>query len=643
MLKQLITLLFISVFIAACSDNGSSSDSAAPVTQPPPPPANTTSYSIELTPLQVIGNNDSNTSAVTTTATATASLTIDEDDNSLTGSITGLTADTVSLRAGFAGETGDLLFDLDADGNNQWSIPPNTVLSQGELDQFNEGSLFLQASTTAQPQGILRGQILINDVNLLRVELAAIQTVSLVSSTAIGTGYVTYDSVTGDAIAHVNGVGIDDAVAAHIHNAIAGVNGPVELGLTKDTGDLGHWFSDSVILDQGQMDKLNSAELYFNIHTPANPSGEIRGQIIPDNIEVIFTELSGDSVVTAGSGGVTTTARGVAATTLLAATQTATTIINTSAIDDASSATLNQAPAGQNGPSIVDFTQDSVDLFRWTAENFAFNTVQFTALANQGLYFSITSPAQPNGELRGQLISNTSNQAPTNSALQISSTDPASGTLLAALPTTISLTFNRDILASSVSSGVITLTASGDDASFGEANDVVITGITSSVSNNIVSLDLIGIVVSDDVFQISIADNSITDLEGIILDGDNDGNAGGVFTSNFNVETPSTATLSNIQSSVFTPTCSGCHGGATPSAGLNLSAGQTFSNTVNVNSVEVGSLLRIAPNDPDNSYLVQKVEGSAAVGARMPLGGAPLDSALIQTIRQWISEGALDN
>lgn len=640
MLKQLTTLLFISGFIVACSDNGSSSDTTPPP-PPPPPPANTTTYSIELTPLQVIGNNASNSSTVTTSVTA--SITIDADDNSLTGSIMGLTADNVSLRAGFAGEVGNLLFNLDDDGNNQWSIPPNTVLSQSELDNFNEGSLYLQASTAAQSQGILRGQILIDNISLLRVEVGAIQTASLVSSSAIGTGYITYDSVTGDAIAHINSVGVDDASAAHIHNAIAGLNGPVEIPLTQDTGELGHWFSDPVVLDQVQMDKLNSAEFYFNIHTPANPTGEIRGQISPSEIDVVFTELTGDTVVTAGSGGVTTMAKGVAATTLIPATQTATMIINTSAIDDASSTTLNQAPAGQNGPSILDFVQDSVDLFRWTAEDFVFSAVQFTALENQGLYFTVNSPAQPDGELRGQLISNTSSQASTNSALQITSTTPASGTLLTELPTTVSLTFNRDILASSLSSGVITLTASGGDASFGEANDVAITGFASSVSNNIISLDLTGIVVSDDVFQVSISDNTITDNEGIILDGDSDGNPGGVFTSNFNVETPSTATLSFIQSNVFTPICAGCHGGATPRAGLTLTAGQAFGNIVNVNSTQVNSLFRIAPNDPDNSYLVQKIEGSAAVGGRMPLGGAPLDPALIQTIRQWVSEGAQNN
>lgn len=53
------------------------------------------------------------------------------------------------------------------------------------------------------------------------------------------------------------------------------------------------------------------------------------------------------------------------------------------------------------------------------------------------------------------------------------------------------------------------------------------------------------------------------------------------------------------------------------------------------------ALLRVAPGDPDSSYLVQKIEGSAAVGARMPIGRPPLDAEAITLIRQWIAAGAL--
>jgi hypothetical protein len=62
-----------------------------------------------------------------------------------------------------------------------------------------------------------------------------------------------------------------------------------------------------------------------------------------------------------------------------------------------------------------------------------------------------------------------------------------------------------------------------------------------------------------------------------------------------------------------------------------------------VASLEVGALNRVTPGDPDNSYVIQKLEGTAAVGARMPQGGPFLDQATIDMIRQWITDGAANN
>jgi hypothetical protein len=61
---------------------------------------------------------------------------------------------------------------------------------------------------------------------------------------------------------------------------------------------------------------------------------------------------------------------------------------------------------------------------------------------------------------------------------------------------------------------------------------------------------------------------------------------------------------------------------------------------VNTSSVEVPSLKRVLPGNPDQSYLIQKLEGHAAVGAQMPLGMPPLPQSTIDVIRQWIANGA---
>ena len=95
-----------------------------------------------------------------------------------------------------------------------------------------------------------------------------------------------------------------------------------------------------------------------------------------------------------------------------------------------------------------------------------------------------------------------------------------------------------------------------------------------------------------------------------------------------------------IQNTIFTPVCTVCHSGAQAPQGLRLDAGNSYAMLVDVPSVEVPTLRRVAPGDAGNSYLVQKIEGRAAVGDQMPLGGPSLDTEQIDLIRQWIAAGA---
>jgi len=106
------------------------------------------------------------------------------------------------------------------------------------------------------------------------------------------------------------------------------------------------------------------------------------------------------------------------------------------------------------------------------------------------------------------------------------------------------------------------------------------------------------------------------------------------------------ATLTNVQASIFTPSCalSGCHLGSSAQQGLDLSAGQAFDNLVGVASRERPNLMRVDPGDPEASYIVHKIEGRADIaGQRMPLNMAMLSPDQIQLIRDWIADGAQDN
>ncbi len=102
-------------------------------------------------------------------------------------------------------------------------------------------------------------------------------------------------------------------------------------------------------------------------------------------------------------------------------------------------------------------------------------------------------------------------------------------------------------------------------------------------------------------------------------------------------------TFESIQANVFTPICTACHVGAAAPEGLILDAANSYGLLVNVSSVQAPDLLRVNPGNPNDSYLIMKLEGTAAVGARMPDGGPPLPQSDIDVIRHWIIEGAMQN
>jgi hypothetical protein len=102
-----------------------------------------------------------------------------------------------------------------------------------------------------------------------------------------------------------------------------------------------------------------------------------------------------------------------------------------------------------------------------------------------------------------------------------------------------------------------------------------------------------------------------------------------------------TALFSQIQESVFAAFCIQCHQGAAAPLGLRLDGGNSYAMLVGVASAQVPVLLRVEPGAPADSYLVRKLEGNAAVGGRMPLGGPPLPAASLDLVREWIAAGAL--
>ncbi|MBR57504.1 MAG: hypothetical protein CMH54_05520 [Myxococcales bacterium] len=107
-------------------------------------------------------------------------------------------------------------------------------------------------------------------------------------------------------------------------------------------------------------------------------------------------------------------------------------------------------------------------------------------------------------------------------------------------------------------------------------------------------------------------------------------------------------TFTSLQTSYFKTSCAfgSCHGGDNPEAGLDLSENGSYGDLINVEAVLAPGRILVIPNDPDNSYLYEKVTANPpAVGALMPIGTAePVDpECRIKMLRQWIEDGAQDN
>ena len=112
-----------------------------------------------------------------------------------------------------------------------------------------------------------------------------------------------------------------------------------------------------------------------------------------------------------------------------------------------------------------------------------------------------------------------------------------------------------------------------------------------------------------------------------------------------------TTTFSSIQREIFDATdssgrlaCTQCHNaaGSAFAAGLNLTAGVSHANLVNAASRTKPGTIRVVPGDPENSYLVHKLEGRPGiVGLRMPRNTGPfLTEGQMLVIKQWIALGA---
>ena len=112
----------------------------------------------------------------------------------------------------------------------------------------------------------------------VKVTLSGSEEVPAVTTSATGTGTITIndDKTVSGSVTTKDVVG----VAAHIHLAPVGKNGPPVVTLTKTSDNVWSVPAGSKLTDE-QYAAFKAGSLYVNVHSAANKGGEIRGQLKP--------------------------------------------------------------------------------------------------------------------------------------------------------------------------------------------------------------------------------------------------------------------------------------------------------------------------------------------------------------------------
>ncbi len=267
-------------------------------------------------------------------------------------------------------------------------------------------NLYLNVHTPTNGGGEIRGQVLPAGGTGFFANMSGAQ--DGLTNTAAGTGTFL---LTGEGLVYdvtVTGLS-DNLTAAHFHKAPAGINGSVVRALTTDfkgNTAAGVWrWNDPQPLTAELVKDLLAGNLYVNVHTAMNPTGEVRGQVYLNGgigaAAVMTANQEVQSVTSAGKGSaaLTLTDQGI--------------VFNVTVNDltgTMAAAHFHRAPVATNGgvvrPITADF--DSLTAFGvWTpGDPNALTTDLIIAYLTEGLYLNAHTQQYPQGEIRGQISTN---------------------------------------------------------------------------------------------------------------------------------------------------------------------------------------------------------------------------------------------
>ncbi|MFO7537398.1 MAG: CHRD domain-containing protein [Chloroflexota bacterium] len=220
---------------------------------------------------------------------------------------------------------------------------------------------------------------------------------------------------------------IVSATMGHIHEAPAGVDGPISHWLFDAmadplTGDF--TFSGSWSMSSDDLDALMAGDLYVNVHTSAYPGGEIRGQIVPFMAPTHFSALMDPEQEVPHT--VVSDALGAARLTLV----TTDTLHVEMAVTDIVSITMAHIHTGWPGDSgppvhwLYDVTGSNAPGGPFgpgqpVSHTVGLNAEDIVDLLTGYYYINIHTDSYPAGEVRGQIGGSNVFQAALNGAEEV--------------------------------------------------------------------------------------------------------------------------------------------------------------------------------------------------------------------------------
>jgi len=236
--------------------------------------------------------------AVVTAATGQGTAVISADGSTITYLVTysGLsgTLNAAHFHTGAAGVAGGVILPLVA-GPSPMSgtLTAANFQASGSVTTYAQAVAAIRAGTTyfnlhtaANPGGEIRGQILAAG-DAYFADLNGHQENPDVATAATGKG-IAVISADGATVTYlVTYSGLSGTLnASHIHTGAVGTNGGVILPITAGPSPLSGTMTSAIFTASGPVTSfaeaiaaIRAGTTYFNLHTTANPGGEIRGQI----------------------------------------------------------------------------------------------------------------------------------------------------------------------------------------------------------------------------------------------------------------------------------------------------------------------------------------------------------------------------